>query len=90
LKSLKKDAKATLGDDGPSVVIISGVQSKYLPKTVKLFKKGVKKYYEDHAEGKKAPSIAFSAAVPNVAHKTMGEFIDEILNDHVQTKEEKL
>jgi hypothetical protein len=56
---------------GPSIVIISGIQSKYLPQTIKMFKQGVKKFYEDQFETK-APSIAFSAAVPNVAHKTMG------------------
>lgn len=65
-----------------------------------MFKEGVKKFYKQEFENYKlatstsekleVPSIAFSAAVPNVAHKTLGDFIDEISKDHIQTKQEKL
>ena len=84
-----KKAKSPL-DETP-VVIISGVAPKYLPQAIKMFKKGVKEFYmSDIVEGYKVPSIAFSAAVPNVAHKTLREFITEISEDHVKTKQEKL
>jgi len=92
----KKTAKSPL--EKTPVVIISGIQSNYLPQTIKMFKEGVKKFYAQevdyklYAKGEKleVPSIAFSAAVPNVAHKTLGDFIGEISKDHILTKQEKL
>jgi len=64
-----------------------------------MFKEGVKQFYAQETNHKlratgndklEVPSIAFSAAVPNVAHKTLGDFIGEISKDHILTKQEKL
>ena len=70
-----------------------------MPQTIKMFKVGVKQFYAQETNHKllaagndklEVPSIAFSAAVPNVAHKTLGDFIGEISKDHILTKQEKL
>ena len=46
---LKKKAQSPL--ESTAVVIISGIDSKYLPQSIKMFKQGVKEYYEENMTG---------------------------------------